>query len=772
MLDGLTRRNMVKLLAFGVPGAMEAVASAQQSVKRLGSSEDAILLNQHPRLFYDSKTIAHLRAAKGAATDWLASLTNQGETLLRAQFIPESEAMQGEGQHASYFLPGRQMMEMGLSLGLLYQITREERYAKKLKDALFYYIRYVRWEGQQFETRTPSWHSELSTTKFCFGFATAYDALHSFLTPKERHEIADALIRLGIQPLLDDWLRPGTRIHSFDSMGHNWWGVCVSAAGVAALALLGDEPRAGEWIDTIDAGIQQWFDYPGNILQNRMPTFERSGPSYEGVHYTYYALTEYLRYRLAWQNTFPARKPHPIPCLKGVATFFLQTMYPTAQGQFHVNFEDASLAEDATQAILLLLACGIQTPDALRYLQRVKSTDKSILTSLLERPRAKEAISDASTSALYSHMGWAMLRDCWKNDATLLAVKSGYTWNHAHADAGTYILFKDGMPLIIDSGTSAYGRPEYSSYYRQSVAHNVILANGDGQPVADVDYGCKFPGSVHCLIDGLGLKYVYADSTGPMARHFSRSYRHWLWSGNVILIIDDVRAHSKTAIDWLLHYQGNAAPTRDGGVILTNGRAKASVRMLFPANQKQERHGLSENNPDLQTTFLSFSPTQEQASYYLITAICLTPEAAPEFRVTEQPDVIKVHATAGTWVEDTYLNLRAINGSIHGSSAISVDGWSTDAYLLQVRSKAGEAERFFVSDGSYLRRSDVTLAESLTKFTGCWKRADRLEVILDPTGSPVDIAVGVRPGAVFVNGEVGSAIYHPELRMVRVRLPR
>ena len=60
---------------------------------------------------------------------------------------------------------------------------------------------------------------------------------------------------------------------------------------------------------------------------------------------------------------------------------------------------------------------------------------------------------------------------------------------------------------------------------------------------------------MHSLIDGLGLKYVYADATGPMARSFSRNYRHWdLESDNIILIIDDVQAHTPGQMDWLLHY--------------------------------------------------------------------------------------------------------------------------------------------------------------------------------------------------------------------------
>ena len=64
---------------------------------------------------------------------------------------------------------------------------------------------------------------------------------------------------------------PGARIHSFDSMGHNWWGVCVAGGGLCSLALLGDEPRAPEWIDAVDAGLVQWFNYSGNVLHNRMP---------------------------------------------------------------------------------------------------------------------------------------------------------------------------------------------------------------------------------------------------------------------------------------------------------------------------------------------------------------------------------------------------------------------------------------------------------------------------------------------------------------------
>ena len=253
--------------------------------------------------------------------------------------------MIGVGQHANYGEPGNQISEMGLTLGLLYHLTGEKIYADKLRDAMFYYAQYAHWNPPGFPRRSPPWYSELDTAKFAFGYAAGYDALHDLLSEADRKKIADVMVGMAVLPILNDWVLPGTRIHSLDSMGHNWWSVCVSGAGLCALALLDDDARAQGWIDAIDAGFKQWFDYPGNVLQNRVATFERSGPSYESVGYTDYGVHEYLYYRLAWHNTYPNRKPARMEPLENLARFFLQTLYPTSSGNYAVNFNDMSAAK-------------------------------------------------------------------------------------------------------------------------------------------------------------------------------------------------------------------------------------------------------------------------------------------------------------------------------------------------------------------------------------------------------------------------------------------
>lgn len=725
---------------------------------------------RHPRLFYNVTSLGRIRQTLASDVRANTALKKRGEELLTAAFVPETVAEIGGGQQANYITPANQIAEMGLTLGLLFHLTGDGRYADKLRDALLYYTHYVRWAGQGLADRLPPWHSELDTALFSFGYSTGYDALRHVLSDADRETIADGMVRLAVLPILNDWILPGNRIHSLDSMGHNWWGVCVAGGGLCSLALLGDDPRAPEWIDAVDAGFVQWFGYPGNVLQNRVATFERSGPSYEGVNYTNYGVSEYLHYRLAWQNTFSGRKPAHMEPLDHIASYFLQTLYPTSTGFYSVNFGDSPMQADMTATMLLLLACGLGTPDGSRYLEHVHTNPQSTLLTLLRPQATLNVRGEAPTSCIYPQMGWAMMRSSWENDATFLAMKSGCTWNHAHADAGSFILYKQGVPLIIDSGTCAYRRREYTTYYRQSRAHNVILFDGAGQPEDDINYGGKFPGQMHTLIDGLGMKYVYADATGPMARWFRRNYRHWLWSGDVILVIDTVLAYKAGNMDWLLHYEGEYSVKSNDSITLKNGPAEAVVTMLYPPNKHREDIGLADHNPDKKVPYLVFSPEASAQSRQFITAICLNPESLPTFEVLEGRDYLGVRVRTGHTVEETYLNLRSVSGST--STGITIGDWATDTYLLHLaRPSSGDAgvQRYFLSDGSYLRRGNQSILESLSKLTACWSLGDSVEMFSDDASASIQLAADRLPQSVRWNGSPKITLYDKQKKLVTLK---
>jgi oligo-alginate lyase len=768
--QGLTRRALLKLMALASPGLLGARLVSAAVPEPLPAKAEPLNASGRPRLFYTVQSLEPIRRMLAADQVTYAALQQKGAVLLTAEFFPETVAEIGGGQQANYIMPATQISDMGLTLGLLYQLTGDEKYAAKLREGLLYYGNYVRWAGPQLIERKPPWHSELDTTTFSFGYAAGYDALRGFLTEPDSQTIAATMIRLGLEPTLNDWILPGKRIHSFDSMGHNWWGVCVAGAGLCALALLGDDPRAQSWIDAVDAGYVQWFSYAGNVLQNRMRTFERSGPSYEGVAYTNYGVSEYLRYRFAWQNTFPDRKCPRLEPLEHVASYFLETLYPTSSGYLNINFEDGGSDVDGTTTMMLLIACGIATPEAARYLELVRNQSNDSLLTVLRQYPLPAAEENPPISRIYPHMGWAILRDSWQPDATMLAMKSGYTWNHAHADAGNFILFKQGKPLIIDSGNCKYSRPEYGSYYRTSRAHNVILFNGQGQPHDDIGLGCKFPGRMHTLIDGHGLKYVYADATGPMAQWFNRNYRHWIWSGDLILIIDDVRAHTPGQMDWLLHYAGQSTQEGNGSVRLSNGPAEASIKMLYPASTISTEMGLADHNPDEKIPYLVFHPDGAAQipvqTQQFITAICLNPAAMPAFNVQEDPNYLHIQVTAQDGIEDLYLSRRAI--ATPGTMCINAGEFTTDAYLLHVRRAAAGSQpnRYLVTDSSYLRCGEQSLMESLSKRTVCWVPGESLEVFSDDQTAPLEIGTTQRPHNVYVNGQTATASYNDRQKLV------
>ncbi|MGH7952555.1 MAG: hypothetical protein ACREFE_11650, partial [Limisphaerales bacterium] len=199
-IEKISRRSLIKLMVLTGPimyRPVSLLADVVSNPSTTGRDDGNDQLPLHPRLFYNSASLDRLRQwlASDAAAN--AALKKRGEELLAANFIPESVAMSGTGQQQNFFEPGDQMSEMGLTLGLLYHLTGDKHYADKLKQAMFYYAGYTRWTASGFPHRSPPWHSELATTKFGFGYATGYDALHDFLSDAERKKIAEVIVSMA-----------------------------------------------------------------------------------------------------------------------------------------------------------------------------------------------------------------------------------------------------------------------------------------------------------------------------------------------------------------------------------------------------------------------------------------------------------------------------------------------------------------------------------------------------------------------------------------------
>ena len=639
---------------------------------------------------------------------------------------------------------------------LAYQMTGDRRYADKIREVLLRTAAIESWGDREMLARKPAWRSELQMAHRAYQLAVAYDAVYDLLSPADRRTIADGLWRLAVEPLLGDWLAEPTRIHSLNSMGHNWWTSCVGMGALLGLAISNDVPRAGELAGQAVEALPQWFDFAGDAVQRKPRTFDRDGGMYESINYASFGTTEALLLRMAWLNSHPGARLDPIPQMAQLPSFFCHVAYPRTGILHSINFGDSHKNVTGESSMLLAYAMGCEDPATLWYLNQLtqgqhrEGFQLHFPMGFLYQPRGKKApaVPDLPKSHIWNDFGWATIRDSWEPDATMLAVKSGATWNHSHADANSFILFHRGTDIIKDAGNCSYGKPEYRGYFFQSDAHNVVKVDGQGQPTYQQYHGTMLPGSVSGLVDRDNLRYVIADGTGPMSHMLDRNLRHFLWLDDVILVIDDIHAHRPGNFEWLWH-PGGQATKRGFDLEVVADSSAVAIRPLYP--RPLAYSNFVHDYPEDLTWEVRQGPTEDlkgTEDYYsfrlpgatdrvkAVTAIILKDsprqKTMPQIERREGRDWIGLRITDGDRVTDVYINQLADGRLMHLNSWIDADGWTTDAYMLAVTYRKGadpaKPERMFIGYGSSLRRDADVYYSSLSK----------LNVVAGPSGVTAD----------------------------------
>lgn len=628
-------------------------------------------------------------------------------------------------------------------LALAYQMTDDKRYGEKLRSMLLDIAKIPSWADAEMMMRNPSWRSELQMAHKSFQISVAYDAVYNLLTPSERKEIAQGVWRLAGEPLLGDWLLDDTRIHSLNSMGHNWWTSCVGMGGLLALAISNEVPEAATAAKKAVDSLPEWFAFAGDEIQMKPRTFDRDGGMYESINYASFGITEALLLRMAWLNSHPGEKLPEIAQMKLLPSFFSHVAYPRTGMLYSINFGDSHKNVTGESSMVLAYAMGEKDPATLWYLSQLEQNQHregfplNYPMGLLYVPDFSNAPStpDLSSSHLWKDFGWATMRDSWDKDATMLAVKSGMTWNHSHADANSLILFHKGVDIIKDAGNCSYGKPEYRNYFFQSDAHNVVKFNGEGQPKAQQYHGSPLPGNVSSLLDGGNVKYVMANGTGPMSRWLSRNYRHFLWIDNVIYIIDDIVSHEPGQFEWLWH-PGGDVKKRGGDLEITSGESSVVLRPLYPEPLAPSNYVHDYPNmlwwEIIDAPTESLDGTEQYYSFHLpkvtdrvkgVNAIILkdSPEQKnlPVMTRKEGKDWIGVRTVDNGKVTDLYINQLADGRLMHLNSWINAEDWTTDAYMIAITYEEGsdpmKSSDVAMIHGSALKKGDKKIHTSLEK---------------------------------------------------------
>lgn len=628
-------------------------------------------------------------------------------------------------------------------LALAYQMTGDKRYAEKLRTMLLDVAKIPSWADAEMMQREPAWRSELQMAHRAFQIAVAYDAVYDTLSAKDRQTIAEGVWRLAGEPLLGDWILEPTRIHSLNSMGHNWWSSCVGMGALLALSISNEVPEAEKAAEKAVGLLPEWFGFTGDDVQMKPKSFDASGGMYESINYASFGITEALLLRMAWLNSHPGAKLQEIPQMKQLPAFFAHVSYPRTGILYSLNFGDSHKNVTGESSLYLAYEMGVKDPVTLWYAkmpeagQHREGFPLHFPMGFLYAPDTAKAPAtpDLPTSHLWEDFGWATMRDTWDKDATMLAVKSGMTWNHSHADANSLILFHKGVDIIKDAGNCSYGKPEYRNYFFQSDAHNVVKFNGKGQPRAQQYHGSPLPGHVSHLLDAGNVKYVMANGTGPMSRWLSRNYRHYLWIGDVIYIVDDLASHEPGKFEWLWH-PGGDVKKRGGDLEITSGESSVVLRPLYP--QPLAPSNYVHDYPEMLYWDVMEGPKEDLSGteqYYSLKLPATTDrvkgvnvillkdsvgqKTLPATERREGKNWIGVRTKSKGKVTDLYINQLADGRLMHLNSWIEADGWKTDAYMLAVTyPEGGDPEKdgeVCIVYGSSLKRSDKVYHSSYSK---------------------------------------------------------
>jgi len=556
---------------------------------------------QHPRLFFNSAELEALREkikSDPRAAEVFAQIKAKADESLDAEMPSEEEVLGQPGQHGGFHQLNAEVTRGRLEpLAFTYLITEDDRYADAARRIMLKLVAYSRWLGLQFGDRNcfnPPWSATLETGGMCKGIATAYDWLYNWLSDEDRNVIREGLVRLGIRPLVRDWANPDTysQIERHQLAAGNWHAVCNSGAGIAALAVLGEEPEAQLWVRLVEDAIRWYFVYRGcdvwNIhclaadgfeyLAYTEPNWGEDAGYVESIGYIHYGLVNAMYFVDALKRVTGADLSPDIR--KDILDEPLYGLFHDSdRGYVMVNFNDSGDGSNLSSDIYSLIARYTRNPKVQWMLDETRGGFDSIHSLLAHDPSvAAESPESLPKFRHFRDIGWVIFRTGWGKSDSLFAVK--FHQGRGHEDLGQFVIYHRGRQLIIDPGVIPYADPIYQTFLKQTKAHNVIMIDGQHQ--------LRLDGKITDFLSADGAGLAAADLTGAYQDIVSSWHRGVAFLDDGIYIVwDRLRADDPHTYSWLLHPKGEFQ-VEDGKVSMGDGGTGLNLWLLSSSRPEIE----------------------------------------------------------------------------------------------------------------------------------------------------------------------------------------
>lgn len=439
--------------------------------------------------------------------------------------------------------------------------------------------------GWDWEGPTARSYNDEASFRVTTALAWGYDWLHEVLTPAEKEKIRQALLCRGRE--LFDYVKNDIQIHVrlLDSHGVRSLSMTLVPA---ALALLGEEAEAKEWLDyTIEyffTVFTPWGGEDGGWAEG--PAYWQSGVSFftEANCLIREALGIDVFKRPFFQNTGDY-----------ILNVYCQDMRYMAFGDMSDLGDYPGMKAGYTMNILGAVTDSPNKHQYAWYYEQAKQRGRGtehlfynygwwdfrfdeLFFHLLFEQTAPRPPKDRLTVACFPAIGWCCIHKHPAEEEKHLAFmfkSSPYgSVSHSHGDQNAFVLHAFGRPLAIQSGYYVgFWSDMHLNWRRQTKSKNAVLVDHTGQ-FADLHKTTKaeeMNGSAKSQFDQLiaakgrievcekreDAVYICGDAAAAFQKtvpYLKRNKRHVLFVREAFFVlIDEIELEQEGTVQWLLH---------------------------------------------------------------------------------------------------------------------------------------------------------------------------------------------------------------------------
>lgn len=497
--------------------------------------------NEHPRIMVEPGTFEEIK--NNIPNDenmqkWYDSMIKSADEMLTAAPIEYTPA-KGDTLLES----ARTMLSRSRTLGLAYQLTKEEKYKDALWDNLSNVCSFQDWYPTHF----------LDVGEMSLAVAIGYDWLYNEWTKEERKILENAIETKGLEVTLEQY-ETDNQAGYWTVTDNNWNVVCNGGAAVAALAIGDKNPEL--------VGKVVYYALWG--LESMMKEYAPDGGWNEGITYWQYT-NSYFTYLMSSLNT-----------ALGSDFGFVESPGVARTGMFPIdgtgpkgifNYHDAGTAYYSS-ADTLWMSSRLNDPELTAnnlYNREIYDMGGGAQELIWYDPEMNDGTEPTlEKDTVYNGVELAFMRSSFEDlNGIFVGLHGGLnSVNHGSLDNGTFVLDAIGERWFLDLGGDSYSLPEYFAgkrynYYRnRAEGHNTLVIN---------------PGSGNDQI---------ASATGVITEQFSKPRGAY------------------SILDMTPAYEGANSIRR--GMMLSNDRTIVTVRDEFDLEQNSELYWFAHTKADIE----------------------------------------------------------------------------------------------------------------------------------------------------------------------------